>query len=91
MYLHLGQDSVIRNGEIIGIFDLENTSVSKHTREYLKRREKEGQVINVSTDIPKSFIVTEGRGKLKVYISQISPATLIKRKNFIESIKEQEK
>ena len=29
MYLHLGQDVVVRSRDIIGIFDIENTSVSK--------------------------------------------------------------
>ena len=35
MYLHLGQNTVITHDEIIGIFDLDNTTVSKKTRDYL--------------------------------------------------------
>ena len=32
MYLHLGQDTVIKMEEIIGIFDLETSTISKITR-----------------------------------------------------------
>ena len=40
MYLHLGGDVVVRSSDIIGIFDIENTSVSKLTKEYLGEQEK---------------------------------------------------
>lgn len=87
MYLHLGQDTVVSMDEIIGIFDLDTSTVSKSTRDYLTKTEKDGNVINVSMDLPKSFIVCSGRdGKKRVYISQISSATLLKRTNFVESI-----
>ena len=57
MYLHLGQSTVITHDEIIGIFDLDNTTVSKKTRDYLSKAEKEGRVNVVSYELPKSFIV----------------------------------
>ena len=50
MYLHLGQDTVIQTKDIIGIFDLENSTISKYTREYLAKAEKEGKVVNVSME-----------------------------------------
>lgn len=76
MYLHLGQSTVVNFNEIVGIFDIDNTTVSKNTREYLSRAEKQGMVVYVSQDLPKSFIVMKNG---TVYISQISPATLLKR------------
>lgn len=80
MYLHLGQDTVITFDEILGIFDLEATTVSKATRDYLANATKTGRVVNVSTDLPKSFIVCKnGQGGTTVYISPISPSTLLKR------------
>lgn len=79
MYIHLGGDYVVLQEEIIGIFDLENTTVSKNTREFLNLSEKKHQVINVSYELPKSFVVTEKNKKTKVYISQISPTTLYRR------------
>lgn len=79
MYLHLGEETVVRGRDIIGIFDIENTSVSKHTKDFLAVSEKSGNVFNVSYEMPKSFIVCNDGKKEKVYISQISASTLKKR------------
>ena len=80
MYIHLGQDTVVKKEDIIGIFDLDNTTVSKRTRDYLTKAEKEGRVINVSYELPKSFIVCKSKNEKQIiYISQLSSATLLKR------------
>lgn len=83
VYLHLGQDTVVRTKDIIGIFDLDITTVSKHTRNFLTKGEKDGCVINVTYELPKSFILCKEKkkNKNKVYISQLSTATLLKRRN----------
>ncbi len=81
MYLHLGRDRVVKSSSIIGIFDIENTSVSKITKEFLNSLSTTAEVINVTDDLPKSFVLTKEKGKVKVYISQISVATLKKRAN----------
>lgn len=87
MYLHLGMDKVITFDEIIGIFDLDTTTVSKRTRDYLAKAEKAGIVENVCYDIPKSFIVCRDKnGCEKVYISQISSTTLLKRTGYVDSL-----
>lgn len=87
MYLHLGMDKVITFDEIIGIFDLDTTTVSKSTRNYLAMAEKAGIVENICYDLPKSFIVCRDKnGNDKVYISQISSTTLLKRTNYVESL-----
>ena len=79
IFLHLGQDTLVKTSDIIGIFDMDTSTVSKPTRDFLRLSEKKGNVINVSFELPKSFVVCNENGKLKVYISQISPATLQKR------------
>lgn len=79
MYLHLGEKTVIKTSSIVGIFDLDNTTVSKNTRAFLTDAEKKGRVINVSYELPKSFIVCENEGETTVYISQLSSQTLFKR------------
>lgn len=79
MYIHLGQETVVKEDEIIGIFDLDSTTVSKHTRKFLSLAEKNGEVVNVSSELPKSFTVCEKNGKRTVYIAQISSSTLQKR------------
>jgi len=79
MYLHLGSDVVIPKKSIIGIFDLDTATISKHTRGYLTAAEKSGRVINVSYELPKSFVVCIDKGNIFVYISQLSSYTLYKR------------
>ncbi len=79
MYLHLGQSEVVSSRTIIGIFDLDITSQSKLTRDFLRASEQNKLVINVSEELPKSFVVCQDSGKTKVYISQLSSATLQKR------------
>lgn len=79
MYLHLGQDTVITTKSIIGIFDIDRCTVSKKSRDYLAEAEKRGAVVNVSYELPKSFIVCKEGGKTTVYISQLSSKTLFKR------------
>ncbi len=87
MYLHVGQDKVITFDDIIGIFDLDTSTVSKNTRNYLSVAEKEHEVENVCYDLPKSFIVCKNKkGERKVYISQISSQTLLKRTNYVDSL-----
>ena len=78
MYLHLGQNVVVEEAEIIGIFDMDNTTGSKITRKFLSDAEKAGSVINVSDELPSSFIVS-GKENVTVYLSQLSPQTLYKR------------
>ena len=78
MYLHLGSDVVILKKSIIGIFDLDTTTISKHTKNYLAKAEKEGRVIAVSYELPKSFVVCNENGRTNVYISQLSSQTLYK-------------
>lgn len=79
MYLHLGQNTVITTDSIIGIFDIDACTISKKTRDYLAYAEKHKRVVNVSYELPKSFIVCESNGETTVYISQISAKTLLRR------------
>ena len=81
MYLHLGQDTIVTTDDIVGIFDLDTSTVSKITREYLRQGERSGQVITIGYDLPKSFVLCKGRGKgdQRIYISPIAVSTLLKR------------
>ncbi len=80
MFLHLGNDVLINTKNIIGIFDIEKSSISKHTKDYLSNSEKMNRIVNVSYELPKSFIVClDDDFNETVYISQISTLTLKKR------------
>ena len=80
MYLHIGRSQMIPERRIIGIFDLEITSQSKRTAEFLRRAEEESLVIDTCEDIPKSFLVCDHPYHPQlVYLSDLSSATLQKR------------
>ena len=77
MYLHLGQSVVVYQKDIIGIFDLDNTTASFRTRKFLELAEKEGRLQAVSDELPKSFVVCQTGGNAPVvYLSQLSASTL---------------
>lgn len=80
MFIHIGHDTVIRDNEIIGIFDMENTTVMKKTVDFLNNAEKQKIVRNVAPyELPKSFIVCEEPTGKVVYISPVSVGTVLKR------------
>ncbi len=79
MYLHLGNETVIKTDEIIGIFDLDTSTVSKHTRDYLSKCEKNKEAVTVSFELPKSFILCDDSKRQKIYICQLSSKTIQKR------------
>ena len=86
MYIHLGQETVVWSKDVIGIFDLDTSTVSKHTRDFLSKAQKSGEVINVTYELPKSFVLCNNSGKNRVYISQISTSTLQRRADYISNL-----
>ncbi|MBE6792223.1 MAG: DUF370 domain-containing protein [Ruminococcaceae bacterium] len=80
MILHVGRDVTVRGRDIVGIFDMDNTTVGQETRRFLADAEKGGRVVDVTAELPRSFVVcAEKDGSETVYLSQIAPATLKKR------------
>lgn len=80
MYLHIGNNQMLSDRRIIGIFDLEITSQSKITSAFLKNAEQESVVIDACEDIPKSFLVCDHPyHKQIVYLSQLNSRTLLGR------------
>ena len=78
MYLNIGNDMAVRQSSVIGIFDLDNTSVSKRTQAFLTRSEREGQVVPCD-DLPKAFVLTAEYGLHRVYLTSLNSSTLEKR------------
>lgn len=79
MFIHLGNNVLVNSKNIVGIFDIENTTTGKNTSKILENATKENRVVTVSFEMPKSFIVCIENGIEKIYISQISVSTLRKR------------
>ena len=78
MYLPIGNDMAVRDTSIIGIFDLDNTSISKRTQEFLNQAEKNGEVVPCD-DLPKSFVLTAEYGMNRIYLTSLNASTLEKR------------
>lgn len=79
MYLHVGNDYSVDIRDIVGIFDIENTTVGKCTKRLLDRAEKENSCVYATMDMPKSFIIVVKNGQERLYISQLAASTLRKR------------
>ena len=78
MYLSIGNDMAVRQSSIIGIFDMDNTSTSRRTKQFLEKAEKQGQVVPCD-DLPKAYILTAEYGLTRVYLTTLSAQTLEKR------------
>ena len=87
MYRHIGSSMTVRDTAILGIFDLDNTTISKHTRAFLKASEEAGSVVTVTEELPKAFVLTEEFGMERVYLTQLSAATIERRsREAVESV-----
>lgn len=75
MYLHLGQGTVVPFEDIIGVFDLDNATYQKKTRDTLEVLEERGQLHPLGRRLPVSLVVTDRAA----YLSPISPAMLCRR------------
>lgn len=80
MYIHPGSEHAVNGKDVIGVFDMDNTTVARASRGYLARVQDEGLVVNATDDLPRSFVVTEHKGEEKVYLSSVSTSTMTKRK-----------
>lgn len=80
MYVPIGGDMAVRDSAIVGIFDLDNCSYEKRTREFLSKAERNGEVVSATDNLPKSFIVTSEYGLNRVYLVQFNSTVLEHRK-----------
>ena len=73
MYIHLGRDYVINDRDIIGIFNLETTTITPRGREFLNYAQKNGAVVSLSDELPQSYVLADGPW----WIPCISPSCLL--------------
>ena len=74
MYIHLGRDYVINDRDIIGIFNLETTTITPRGREFLNYAQKNGAVVSLSDELPQSYVLAA-----TVSLSELSPAAMRRR------------
>ena len=75
MYVHLGRDYVLNDRDIIGIFNLETTTISPRGREFLNYAQKNGAVVSLSDELPQSYVLADSPVDT-IYLSELSPAAL---------------
>jgi hypothetical protein len=79
MYLHVGSNKNIRKKEIVGIFDIDNATISRTTRQYLAKAESRGEVSAACEELPRAFVLYREGDKNKICFSQLSSAALLGR------------
>ena len=80
MYIDIFTDFLVDSRDVVGIFDLDNTTTNKFTNDFLNNMQKEGKITYLVSDIPKSFILMKDGS---VYIVELSSQILKKRFEFI--------
>ncbi len=79
LFLRLeGGESVVCE-DVIGVFDMENATTEAATREFLKKSQRELQVVSLASDLPRSFVVVREAYGSRVYISGLSSETIVRR------------
>ena len=79
MYIPIGLDFSVRDSAVIGVFDLDNTSWSARTREFLAQAEKNGQAVDAAGGLPKSLVPTQEYGEQRIYLTRANAAVLQRR------------
>ena len=79
MYLHIGNGESIKTDDVIGIFDLDTATISKVTKKYISKKEKEGAVEYTDFDLPRTFILCKNEKGEKIKLSRISSQGLRQR------------
>jgi len=79
MYIHIGNGESVRDKEIIGIFDLDTSTVSKITKKFISEKEKKGSVEYSDYDLPRAFILIKSKEKEKIILTRISSIGLKQR------------
>ena len=77
-YLHIGMNVMVDPRRVIGIFDLDNTSTSKRTRDFLAKSEEAGEVVPCD-ELPKSFVLTSEYGFPRVHLTALGSRALERR------------
>ncbi len=79
MYLHIGNGKSVKKKDIIGVFDLDTSTVSKITRSFVNKMQKEGRLEYYDTDLPRAFVLVGSRDASTLRLSRISPQGLKQR------------
>ena len=78
MYIQQGRDYVLNDRDIIGIFNLETTTITPRGREFLNYAQKNGAVVSLSEELPQCYVLADAPVDT-VYLSELSSTAMKKR------------
>ena len=58
MFIHITKEKSLRQKDVIGIFDLDTSTVSAVTKSFLSAAEKNNKTVGINI-LPKSFVLAE--------------------------------
>lgn len=79
MYLNIGKEYIIKNKDIIGIFNIDYIKNTKEFKAMYKSLEEEKNIIKATDGKEKTFILVEKNKNKKGYITNIGVNTIAKR------------
>ena len=79
MFLHIGNNLIIKKEDIIGIFDYKEMQENKTSSQLLEKIKE--NIMATTMELEKSIIITKEKEQIKGYLSNISSTTLLKRNN----------
>lgn len=82
MFIHLGEDVVIRSQDVIAIIDRQLLKSSTIMNEFVNGQRESKQIIDISGNDVKSVVVTRDQ----VYFSPLSSLTLKRRASMISEL-----
>ncbi len=81
MYVNLGNNKSVRKCDIVAIFDLDSSTVSVYTRNFLSRAQAHGRVRALGYELPKSFVLMRDE---TVYLSPLNSSTINLHADFMK-------
>ncbi len=79
MICHVGAGTLIRDGDVVGIFDLDGEVTTAMTAEFLRAAEKKKRTVSASADIPRAFVLAADGEKENVILTRLSTPAVAKR------------
>lgn len=79
MFVNIGANTIIKKKDIVAVFDIETTTGSETTREYLRRSNKRSEIVTLTEDLPRAMVLCNSRNGMALYITDVSSAAIKRR------------
>ena len=76
MFVEIGTEKIVKDEDILGMFDLDNASQTSAAKEFFRIAQKNGKVTMLGSELPKTMIVMKNGD---IYLSQYAQKILTAR------------